>query len=46
MGYKNTGRGEICALIIRRAMMIRKRMIGIIQIFLLCVASEMSCFID
>lgn len=46
IGYRNTGKGEICALMIRRAMMIRKRIIGMIQIFLELAARTNSCFIE
>ena len=44
MGYKNTGRGEICALIINSATMIIKSRIGIIHIFFDFPASTASCF--
>ncbi len=33
MGYKNTGRGEICALITKSATMTKNRTMGIIHIF-------------
>lgn len=46
MGYKNTGRGEICALIINSATMTIKSKIGIIHNFLDFPASSKSCFND
>lgn len=46
MGYKNTGRGEICALMINSATMTINSMTGIIHNFLVFPASIMSCFND
>ena len=46
IGYKNTGTGDAWATMIRSAMIIRRRIMGIIQILFDLVRRIVSCLMD